>query len=85
MGFGLPSIGTTAGAAGEIIEHGVTGYLIPPNDSPALAAYISALATNRELLTQLSLNARRRYIQQPSWMETAARVRAFLQSMIGQE
>ncbi|MCE9644512.1 MAG: glycosyltransferase family 4 protein [Chloroflexi bacterium] len=85
MGFGLPSIGTTAGAAGEIIEHGVTGYLIPPNDSPALAAYISALATNRELLTQLSLNARRRYIQQPSWMETAARVRAFLQSMIGQK
>ena len=81
MGFGLPAIGTTAGAAGEIIEHGKTGYLIEPNDSAALASHISSLASNRELLTQLSLNARRRYLQQPSWNETASQIRAFLQSM----
>ncbi|MBK8822224.1 MAG: glycosyltransferase family 4 protein [Anaerolineales bacterium] len=82
MSFGLPAIGTTAGAAGEIIEHGKTGYLIEPNDSNALAAHISTLASNRELLTQLSLNARQRYLQQPSWNETAAQIRAFLQSQI---
>ena len=41
MAFGLPAIGTTAGAAGEIIEHGKTGYLIEPNDSATLAtAYL---------------------------------------------
>ncbi|MBK8616800.1 MAG: glycosyltransferase family 4 protein [Anaerolineales bacterium] len=82
MSFGLPAIGTTAGAAGEIIEHEKTGYLIEPNDSNALAAHISTLASNRELLTQLSLNARQRYLQQPSWNETAAQIRAFLQSQI---
>ncbi len=82
MAFGLPAIGTTAGAAGEIIEHGKTGYLIEPNDSTALAAHISQLATDRSLLTELSLNARKRYIQQPSWNETAGQIRAFLQSMI---
>ena len=82
MAFGLPAIGTTAGAAGEIIEHGKTGYLIEPNNSEALAAHISQLASDRELLTELSLNARRRYIQQPSWNETASQIRAFLQSMI---
>lgn len=82
MGFGLPAIGTTAGAAGEVIEHGKTGYLIEPKDSQALAIHISSLASNRELLTQLSLNARRRYIQQPSWNETAGQIRIFLQSMI---
>jgi glycosyltransferase involved in cell wall biosynthesis len=81
MAFGLPAIGTTAGAAGEIIEHGKTGYLIEPNDSTTLARHISKLATDRNLLTELSLNTRKRYIQQPSWNETAGQIRAFLQSM----
>lgn len=82
MAFGLPAIGTTSGAAGEIIEHGKTGYLIEPNDSATLATRISQLASDRNLLTELSLNARKRYIQQPSWNETAGQIRAFLQSMI---
>jgi glycosyltransferase involved in cell wall biosynthesis len=82
MGFGLSAIGTTAGAAGEVIEHGKTGFLIEPNDSTALTKHISILATDRELLTQLSLNARNRYIKQPSWDETAGRIRSFLQQMI---
>jgi len=83
MAFGLPAIGTTAGAAGEIIEHEKNGYLIKPNDSATLASHISQLAFNRNLLTELSLDARKRYIQQPSWKETASQIRAFLQSMIG--
>jgi glycosyltransferase involved in cell wall biosynthesis len=83
MCFGLPAIGTTAGAAGEIIENGKTGYLIEPNDSVSLADHISSLAQNRALLTELSLHARRRYIKQIAWSETAGQIRAFLQSMIG--
>jgi glycosyltransferase involved in cell wall biosynthesis len=82
MGFGLPAIGTNVGAAGEIIEHGKTGYLIEPNDSKTLAEYISQLASDRSLLTQLSINARNRYAQQPSWYETANQIRNFLQSML---
>ncbi len=83
MAFGLPAVGTTAGAAGEVIEHGKTGYLISPDDSAALTNHISSLASNRELLIELSLNARKRYIQQPAWRQTAGNIRAFLQSMIG--
>ncbi|HCK66600.1 MAG TPA: glycosyltransferase family 1 protein, partial [Anaerolineae bacterium] len=75
----------TAGAASEVIEHGKTGYLIEPNDSKTLAEYISKLAEDRNLLTQLSLNARKRYIQQPKWEETASQIRAFLLEMIGKQ
>lgn len=78
MGFGLPTIGTTAGAAGEIIEHKKTGYLIEPNDSTTLTKYISQVAQDRNLLNQLSLNARNRYMQQPTWNETASKIRNFL-------
>jgi glycosyltransferase involved in cell wall biosynthesis len=82
MCFGLPAIGTTAGAAGEIIEHGKTGYLIEPNDSQSLANHLAQLASDRSLLTQLSLNARTRYTQQPLWDETAKKIRNFLLDMI---
>ncbi|HLO16277.1 MAG TPA: glycosyltransferase family 4 protein, partial [Anaerolineales bacterium] len=82
MCFGLPAIGTTAGAAGEIIEDGQTGYLIEPDDSASLAARLKSLAEDRGLLTRLSTNARKRYLRQPSWEGTAANIRNFLYSFV---
>jgi glycosyltransferase involved in cell wall biosynthesis len=82
MGFGLPAIGTTEGAAGEIISDGETGYLVPTGSADLLAARLDSLARDRSLLTRLSLAARRRYLAQPSWAETASDIRKFLQSMI---
>lgn len=82
MGFGLPAIGTTEGAAGEIIRDGETGFLVPPGSADLLASRLASLAADRSLLTRLSLAARQRYLNQPSWMETASNIRKFLQSMI---
>ena len=78
MGFGLPAIGTTAGAASEIITHGEDGYLIEPDDADTLANYLENLATDRELLLKLSLNAIKRYKIQTKWDETARSIREFL-------
>ena len=82
MGFGLPAIGTTAGAASELITHGEDGYLIEPDNAAGLANILNELATNRDLLMRLSLNAVRRYQSQPKWDATANRVRDFLNRMI---
>ena len=82
MGFGLPAIGTTAGAAGEIIRDGESGFLVPPGDADLLAARLDSLARDRSLLTRLSLAARRRYLAQPAWTESASNIRDFLQSML---
>lgn len=84
MGFGLPAIGTHTGAAGEIIEHGQTGYLIDPGDSDFLARHLRSLAEDRGLLQRLSLNARERYLRQPSWEETVGTIRGFLQEIVKQ-
>jgi len=78
MGFGLPAIGTTAGAAGEVISNNEDGYLIQPDDTDALAGHINKLANDRELLIKLSLNALKRYQSQPRWEETAKSIREFL-------
>lgn len=82
MGFGLPAIGTTGGAASEIITHGVDGFLIEPADAETLAGHINELAADRERLLEMSLNAVRRYREQPKWVETAGRIREFLQKQI---
>jgi glycosyltransferase involved in cell wall biosynthesis len=83
MAFGLPAIGTTAGAAPEIIADGETGFLIAPGDASTLAARLEILARDRELLARLSLNALRRYRAQPKWPQTAGAIRAFLERRLG--
>lgn len=85
MGFGLPAIGTTAGAAGEIIEEDKTGYLIEPGGHKTLAFLLEKLARDRSLLAELSLNALARYRQQPTWEQTAGEIRAFLLEMSKQK
>ncbi|MDP1545889.1 MAG: glycosyltransferase family 4 protein [Anaerolineales bacterium] len=82
MGFGLPAIGTTLGAAGEVIKDGVTGFLIQPGDSHSLATRLQVMNERRELLVQMSLAARSRYLRQPTWNETAGQIRRFLLEMI---
>ena len=82
MAFGLPAIGTRAGAASEIISEAQSGYLIAPGDAATLAARLSALANDRVALTRLSLNALERYQQQPGWDQTAGEIREFLQKIV---
>jgi len=82
MCFGLPAIGTTAGAAGEIITDGVDGFLIEPENPKELADKLKLLHTRRDALLQMSLAARDRYLRQPKWEETAGRIREFLLKQI---
>jgi glycosyltransferase involved in cell wall biosynthesis len=82
MGFGLPAIGTTLGAAGEVIEDGVTGFLIQPGDAQGLANRLEVLAGRRDVLLQMSLAARGRYLRQPKWHQTAGKIREFLRSFL---
>jgi glycosyltransferase involved in cell wall biosynthesis len=78
MGFGLPAIGATSGAACEIITDGINGYLVPPNDPAALADRLQGLAADRSLLVQMSLAAHKTFLARPGWDESMARVRQTL-------
>jgi glycosyltransferase involved in cell wall biosynthesis len=82
MAFGLPAIGTTAGAASEIISDGETGFLIEPDNAETLAERLSVLANDRELLARMAIKALARYRQQPKWEEMAGQIREFIFSII---
>ena len=80
--FGLPVIGTLAGGAREIIQHGTNGYLIEPGDSKTLAELLSLLMNDAEHLNRMSRNARTYSRQHPTWDYSCARIRAFLDDTI---
>jgi glycosyltransferase involved in cell wall biosynthesis len=82
MGFGLPGIGTTSGAAGEIITHGRDGFLISPGDTVALASYLTELAQNRQRLLEMSLAARNRYQSLATWKASMDAIRTFLIELV---
>jgi glycosyltransferase involved in cell wall biosynthesis len=82
MQFGLPAIAGTAGAAKEIIRNGHNGFLTPPGDAGALARVINLLMEDRKLLKRMSLAAQESAAAHPTWNDSAAAVRAFLQDLL---
>jgi glycosyltransferase involved in cell wall biosynthesis len=82
MGFGLPALACTAGAAREIITPGRDGFLVQPGDAGAIAGHIGGLISNRGELVRMSLAALERYAAHPTWDEGAAIIRRFLEEMV---
>lgn len=58
MAAGCPVIASSVGGTPEIVAHGRTGLLFPPNDAHALAAAMAALAADPDLGGRLAQNAR---------------------------
>lgn len=77
MGFGLPALGTTAGAGPELLD-GAHGLLVPPESPKAIADAIGPLRSDRDRLARMGLAARERFEAHPTWEETCATVRSFL-------
>ncbi len=50
---GVPAVGANAAGIPEVIEHGVTGYLAPARDVPAMAAVVARLLDDEPLRRQL--------------------------------
>lgn len=82
MGFGLPAIGSTAGAAGEIITDGMDGFLVAPEDAEKLAERLRGLHEKRAQLVEMSLAARRRHAAHPTWEASMAQIREFLTRLL---
>jgi glycosyltransferase involved in cell wall biosynthesis len=80
MGFGLPAIGTRAGAAPELIRNGKTGYLIDVGNASQLARLLGRLHADRATLAKISAAARKHWEQQPTWPHSLARIEQFLSS-----
>ena len=58
-----PLVAVDAGGVGELVEHGVTGLLAPPNDLDALCACIRETLADPAAAARRALAARERVLQ----------------------
>ncbi len=82
MGFGLPAVASLAGAAHEIITHGLDGFLVEPGDAGGLSRLILQMSTDRELLAKMGVAALKRYAEHPTWAQSCAKIADFLDEMV---
>jgi starch synthase len=75
---GLPAVGTRINAVPEIVQHGATGLLVPPDDPRALADALRRLLDDAALRARLGGAARARIEQIASFDRYAARLGALL-------
>lgn len=59
-------IATNIGSIPEVVENGLTGYLVPPKDSEVLADAITKVLKDDELRRQMGVNMYKK-AQELSW------------------
>jgi len=79
---GAPVVATTGGALPEVVEDGVSGLLVPPADSRALAAAISRLLNDSAFASRLGEAGVRRVAARFTWRRTAERTLALYRRII---
>lgn len=83
MGHGLPCVATDTGGTAEIVQHGVTGLLVPPGDALATARAVLELVGDPERRRTLAAHARQRFRQEFTIEQCAERTAAFFDGIIG--
>lgn len=71
MAGGLPVVASKVGFNSVVIDHGVTGYLVPTGDSSGWINAILALATDRSNWNAMSIGAIERWSREFSFAEAA--------------
>lgn len=74
MACGLPVVATTAGAIPEVVEDGVTGVLVPPDDPEALANAVVSLLSNAPRMKAMGRAGAQRVCERFTWGKVAQRV-----------
>ena len=63
MSMELPTVGSSVGGIPEVIDHGRTGFLVPPGKPEALANSLRALLSSVELRNRMGEAGRRRVLE----------------------
>ena len=73
MSCETPVIGTRFGSLPEVVEDGVTGWIVPPDDVPALRAKIEFLLSDPEKAAAMGKRGRQAVLQHFTWGGVAQR------------
>ena len=71
MGCEIPVVATDAGGLPEVVEHGVTGLIVPRGDSSALAEAIGSLLSDPARRLAMGITGRERALRYFDWDRSA--------------
>ncbi len=80
---GKPVIGGRSGGPVEVIEDGVTGFLVDPLSTQEIACALTALLQDGNLAVRMGQAGRARVKQHYSYQQVAGNIAAFLQKATG--
>jgi glycosyltransferase involved in cell wall biosynthesis len=83
MAAEVPVVATAVGGVPEIVEHGLSGILVRPQDAPAMAEAIVSLLNDAGKSGTLRRNARRLVLERHSPQARAARLCAIYGAVLG--
>jgi glycosyltransferase involved in cell wall biosynthesis len=77
MACGLPVVGCRSGGVCEIIEDGVTGLLVPPNDADALYTTLAQLLSDAQLCKTIGQRGREWAVREADSRESLRKLESF--------
>jgi glycosyltransferase involved in cell wall biosynthesis len=83
MASGLPCVGSRVGGISETIVDNVTGLLVPPADTAALAGAVGRLTDDADLRRRMGVAARDVARERFTWPVLAGQVAAVYQEVLG--
>jgi glycosyltransferase involved in cell wall biosynthesis len=82
MAGGLPVVATRVGGVPEVVDEGVTGLLVRPNDPPALAEAISSLLDDPGRMRSMGEKGRQRVMEHFTWDKVAERMVGYFREIL---
>lgn len=73
MACGTPALVTNVASLPEVVADGETGFVVPPNDPPALRAKLAFLRDNPAAVETMGAAGRRRVLERFTWASVVER------------
>jgi glycosyltransferase involved in cell wall biosynthesis len=82
MASGTPVVASRIGGLSEVVEHGVTGFLVEPGNIAELRWRLAQVLGDRRLAERLGRNARERFLERFTWRACADRCLAAYSELV---
>ena len=79
----IPVVSTIVGGVPEAVDNGVTGILVPPNDTVKVADAVKSLLENHEMRLEMGKAGRKFVRNKYDWQENASRMERIYLDLLG--
>jgi starch synthase len=85
MACGTAVVASSVGGIPEVVDHGVTGLLVPPDDPACLAEALNALAHDPARAAAYGMAGRQRAVSEFSWQTIAAATADLYEELVARQ